>query len=225
MQIPRLAGRVLVADDVANVRLWLAALLRAAGLVVVEAADGREVLTACADGAFDLVLLDMQMPELDGISAARELRRRGWQAPIIAISADADTADVQRYREAGCNAVLAKPVDDTALFATLGLLLPAAEPTPRQQRVATKESLAGIHARFADSLPALASNLLRTWQAGARDELATALHRLKGSAALFGHAEISAAAAAAERSLDAAPAETEAALQALIAALRAVRSA
>ena len=121
------AARVLLAEDTRALRMLAARLLTAAGHEVTEAQDGRAAVDAWeADpGAFDVILLDMQMPRLDGYGAAAELRAAGCAAPIVALTAGAMAKDRDRCAAAGCDAYLAKPVDQAELLRTVAELTAA----------------------------------------------------------------------------------------------------
>jgi two-component system, cell cycle response regulator DivK len=117
---------ILVIEDYTDSRTLLSSLLRAKGYKVVEARDGREGLLQANRLTPDLILMDLAMPEMDGVEATRRLRQRNTlsRTPIFAISAYA-TADVQHDAiEAGCAEVFAKPLDIESLLvrikATLG---------------------------------------------------------------------------------------------------------
>ena len=127
---------ILVVDDYSDNRVLLAAWLRAKGFRVVEAADGKEGLLQANRSNPDLILMDLAMPELDGIEATRQIRQRRVlsKTPIFAISAYA-THDVKEDAlAAGCTEVLAKPLDLASLLGkiqtTLGLV-PTNQPTYR----------------------------------------------------------------------------------------------
>ena len=110
-----LAGRrLLLAEDAPDVRSLLVMLLRQGGAEVVVANDGLEAVRAADDAAaegrpFDAVLMDMQMPLLDGYAATRRLRATGHEMPVIAVTAHAMTGDRERCLAVGCDDHLAKP--------------------------------------------------------------------------------------------------------------------
>jgi CheY-like chemotaxis protein len=117
---------ILVVEDYPDSRTLLSALLRAKGYRVVEAGDGREGLRQAYRTTPDLILMDLAMPEMDGIETTRQLRQRQTlsRTPIFAISAYA-TSDVKSdAMAAGCAEVFAKPIDVESLLgrikATLG---------------------------------------------------------------------------------------------------------
>lgn len=112
------SSTILVVDDYSDNRMLLATWLRAKGYKVIEAKDGKEGVLQANRSNPDLILMDLAMPELDGIEATRLLRQRRAHSstPIFAISAYA-THDVKEDAlAAGCNAVFAKPIDLTSLL-------------------------------------------------------------------------------------------------------------
>jgi CheY-like chemotaxis protein len=121
------SSTILVVDDYPDNRTLLSAWLRAKGYKVVEARDGREGLLQANRSNPDLILMDLAMPELDGVEATRQIRQRNVFArtPIFAISAYA-THDVKDDAlAAGCNEVFTKPLD---LGSLLGKINSALEP-------------------------------------------------------------------------------------------------
>jgi signal transduction histidine kinase/CheY-like chemotaxis protein len=104
-------GRVLVVDDNQVNRLLVMRILDRAGFQVSEAEHGKEALDSCVDGdPFDLIVLDMQMPVMDGFEAATALRERGYRGPILALTANVMAEDRRRCLQAGCDDFLGKPV-------------------------------------------------------------------------------------------------------------------
>jgi CheY-like chemotaxis protein len=113
--------RILVADDNADAADSLAMLLQAEGHVVLTASDGRRAIEVAEAFRPDVVLMDVAMPHVDGLEAAREIRRHEWGAGIriIALTAWGQETERRRTREAGMDAHLVKPVDPRALAAAL----------------------------------------------------------------------------------------------------------
>jgi CheY-like chemotaxis protein len=124
--------RVLVAEDNEVNRMFVERLLSRSGRRVANAADGREVLTMLDAETYDLIMMDCQMPVLDGYETTREIRRReeatgGARIPIVAMTAAA-TEDIRRKcLAAGMDDYMTKPLGDDDLQAVLARWLPVAQ--------------------------------------------------------------------------------------------------
>ncbi|HVQ74672.1 MAG TPA: response regulator, partial [Candidatus Binatia bacterium] len=131
---PRL--RVLVAEDNAVNQLLAVRLLEKRGHEVVVAATGTAALEALETQSFDLVLMDVQMPEMDGLEATIAIRARerasarDTHIPIIAMTANAMVGDKEQGLEAGMDAYLSKPLQVAALFAAIESLVPTGTELP-----------------------------------------------------------------------------------------------
>jgi two-component system, CAI-1 autoinducer sensor kinase/phosphatase CqsS len=127
----RLAGlRILIADDAGHNRKAVAGYLRHAGAIVVQAAHGEAVLRELqAQEGWDAVMLDINMPGMDGLQAAAAIRRLEGQVrnvPIVALTAHSDEETIRAAQAAGMNAFITKPVEAAVLYRTLASLVAGA---------------------------------------------------------------------------------------------------
>ena len=148
--LPAIAGaRVLLVDDNNLNQQVGAELLSGAGLVVDVAQNGQVALDMLAQTTYDLVLMDMQMPVMDGLTATRHLRQNpAWaNLPVLAMTANAMSRDRDLCLEAGMNGHLAKPIDPDELFATLLQWIAPRAPDAAQ----TANADTGLQKRTADN--------------------------------------------------------------------------
>jgi CheY-like chemotaxis protein len=110
---------VLLAEDNPVNALLAKTLLRREGCAVETAASGDEAVASMARARYDLVLMDMRMPGMDGLAATRAVRALGDDTPIVALTANAFAEDRRACLDAGMNGHLAKPIDVEQLRATL----------------------------------------------------------------------------------------------------------
>ena len=127
---------LLVEDHPINQEVALRMLERT-GAVIQLAENGAEALTAVAHSPPDLILMDLQMPVMDGFEASQRLRQQGFNAPIIALSAAVMQADLAQASAVGMNNHLAKPIESELLYKTLSHYLPPRSPQPPPQPSAT----------------------------------------------------------------------------------------
>lgn len=119
-----LQGKVLLAEDKPSNQRLIEVLLKHYGLEYETVADGKAAFEAVMNGDFDLVLMDIQMPVMSGIEAAKAIRKAGVEIPIIAITANAMKGDEQKCIQAGCSMYLPKPVNKDEILKALKELLP-----------------------------------------------------------------------------------------------------
>ncbi len=218
--------RVLIAEDHDINQQLIAAIARQAGLDAAIVADGEQAIAAVqraeAEGQpFGLVLMDMQMPVIDGLEATRRIRALGIDAarlPIVALTANAYREDVQACLDAGMQAHLSKPVDLATVRAAAARFIPAGgtrpDATPSSARISASASLAEQYqARKRETLASVAAAAER---AGMDDEKLEAilsdLHKLAGTAGFFGDGALGRIAAMIEQELRAAVPESRPAI-------------
>ncbi|HEX9002624.1 MAG TPA: response regulator [Blastocatellia bacterium] len=194
--------RILLAEDNGvNQRLAIR-LLEKQGHRVAAANNGREALAALAAERFDLVLMDIQMPEMDGFEATASIREQeratGNHLPIIAMTAHAMKGDRERCLEAGMDEYISKPIQSEELFRLIAELVPISE-QPKQEPGAVvfdqaaalaqvegdQELLAELVELFIADCPRLLAEIRQAIAQGQALALAHAAHSLKGAASNF----------------------------------------
>lgn len=108
--------RILVAEDGVDNKALFKLYLEPTGADLTLVSDGNEAYIKAKSGNYDLILMDLQMPGMDGLQATRQLRKIGYKGPIVALTAHAMKEEVRRSLEAGCNAHLNKPITRSHLI-------------------------------------------------------------------------------------------------------------
>ena len=146
--------RVLLAEDNATNQLVFSKLVQGLKFDLTIASNGREAVEQASHGAFDVVFMDMRMPEMDGLAAARAIRALGgrWQhIPIIALTANAYPDDVRACRDAGMDEFMSKPIRKKNLIEKLSKLL-ADHPLVREAD-GVKRFASERHSTVTEALP------------------------------------------------------------------------
>jgi signal transduction histidine kinase/DNA-binding response OmpR family regulator len=195
-----LRARVLLAEDTPDVQRLFAYYLRSAGAVVEVADNGivaceRALAAAAAGQPFDVILMDMQMPELDGEQATMRLRRAGYTGPIIALTAHTMQSEREKCERAGCDDFLSKPTDPATLAEAIrrnARIPDTAEtsPAPVVSTLNGDAELMELLAMFVAGLPERVSALERSLELGDLGGLTRQAHQLKGTAASYGFVAI-----------------------------------
>ncbi|EMP54657.1 multi-sensor hybrid histidine kinase [Marinobacter santoriniensis NKSG1] len=120
---PRLSGRILCAEDNEVNRRLVSLLVSRTGAELVHVGNGAEALELAIREPFDLILMDIQMPVMNGRDATAALREAGVNTPVIALTANVMAEDIADYRLAGCNEHLAKPIDKRRFYELLARYL------------------------------------------------------------------------------------------------------
>ncbi|MBS9403590.1 response regulator [Halomonas sp. TRM85114] len=213
---PSLYGRILLAEDGIDNQLLISTILRRQGLVVEVAENGEiavnEALEALANHkAYDVILMDMQMPRLDGYGATAKLRRKGYAGPIVALTAHAMAGERERCLAAGCDDYLTKPIERAVLLGAVESHLRRirGEETPSMTEAAavtdkTEEAAGPLYSDFADDpemdeliagfierLSATLEDIQAALKADDMERLQRLAHQLKGAAGGYGFMPVS----------------------------------
>lgn len=129
------AKKILLVDDNNHLRTMMSLLLKDEGYEVTEVAEGSETMMWVHEHTFDLILLDIMMPLLDGYTVLRYIRNtaRNGSTPVVIVSARAQEADIEKGRGLGATAYVTKPFEPDQLLATVREVIEAedAKPGPR----------------------------------------------------------------------------------------------
>ena len=231
VQAPGVAGppRILVVEDDEINREVVLALLQSRGYRAETAYNGRRALDLAGASQYDLILMDVQMPEMDGLEATRELRRNAayMNVPIIALTANVFSEDREKCSAAGMNDFLAKPIVPGQFFETLARWtnamserpVVAAPPPPVERysalmKINALDTAAGLRPvqgnwtsyenllrRFVDDRAGDVAAMRLEFEAGRLKDAQRGVHTLKGLAATLGANSLQMAAAAVETAL------------------------
>ncbi|HVW36472.1 MAG TPA: response regulator, partial [Pirellulales bacterium] len=194
------ARRILVVEDNPFNRKLIKLSLEQLGAEIELAENGQAGVDQALAGDFQLILMDMQMPVMDGHTAVKLLREKNYRQPIVALTAHALDEERNKCLAAGCTDFLTKPIDMDHLAAVVGKLLAQPhsascrdaerQPAPAACEIEEADEFAQLAREYAASLSEVAS---RARQAAAERDLACLAaigHNLKGSGGTFGFAEL-----------------------------------
>ncbi|MDB5959830.1 MAG: hybrid sensor histidine kinase/response regulator, partial [Massilia sp.] len=197
----RLRGHILLAEDGIDNQRLIGAFLGSVGLTHEAVDNGSSAVELAASGRFDLVLMDIRMPVMDGVTATGLLRAQGFGKPIVALTADLMQGDAARHAAAGFDRSIGKPVDFAALSEAIALLLGQAAPAAADARAAI-DGLDEIRAWFNASLAPRLTELAALVDSGAWKQAAHLAHQLRGAGGSFGYPGLSRCARVLETAAD-----------------------
>lgn len=159
--IPSLSGEILVAEDSMDTQNLIALYIKKTGANVSFAQDGKEAVEMALANNYHLVLMDMQMPNVDGIEATKVLRQIGFSKPIIAFTANATTQALEEAIDAGFNEHLTKPIDKPKFYQLLTKYLPPSDSPVVEDDINLMEDseIKAIRANFIRRTPSLLAQL------------------------------------------------------------------
>ncbi|WP_019675654.1 hybrid sensor histidine kinase/response regulator [Arsukibacterium perlucidum] len=200
--------KVLVAEDNPDNQLLLKLLLEKSNATVVVVDNGHKAVERVLHDDFDLVFMDMQMPLMGGEEATRLIRQAGIEVPIIAVTANVMSEDVERYKKAGCQALLGKPVVQSEFLAILNRFAKVRKDSEQDwlQRLEQDPQMQALKRQFARQLPVLLAELQQHLRGEDWAALRFAAHSLKGSAGSMGYPQVTRLAGEIEQAVNGQPA-------------------
>ncbi len=189
--IPKLKGRILLAEDTLDNQRLISHYIAKTGAVTDIADNGEIALKLGMVNHYDLILMDMQMPVMDGIESTQRLRKQGCSTPIVALTANATAQDKEKCRAAGSTNFLSKPIEWPTFFAILAQYLPASgtrEDSPIVPELDDDdEDFMFLVINFVNGLSKRMERIETQLENKNWEELRQALHDLKGSGTSFGY--------------------------------------
>lgn len=195
-------AHILFAEDNPDNQLLIKLLLQTWGIETDIANNGAQAVEMALVNDYQLILMDMQMPIMGGLEATKLLRDAAYSGPIVALTANVMSHDIETYIKAGCNKTLAKPINKNALERVLvSYLYLEKDAQNNWDRLLNSDSFKKINHDYLISLHKHISQLEALYAAHNLDALRALAHSIKGSAGCFNYNEIYKSAAALEVNL------------------------
>lgn len=188
----KVTGRVLLAEDNIDNQRLISMYLKKLGADIVIANNGKEAIEQTADTDFDLILMDMQMPVMNGIDATVRLREMDYKKPIVALTANAMKEDMDACYQAGCDDFIHKPISQQKFKdAIIKFLNPVGEIVENQHPLTSsllidEPDMIDLVQRFVAKLPQYIVNITKSGETKKWDELRKLAHDLKGVSGNYG---------------------------------------
>ena len=196
-------GVVILADDYLDNLRMIARILTSMGLTVLTAANGREAVELYDNNhTAKLILLDIQMPEMDGIEAYDILRQKGCQVPIIALTANAMSHEIDEYISLGFDGHLKKPIERQLFVNTIVKYCCDSQLTENQKEKISTIDTSDLVEQFRSNLVLEQQDLILHLNNNNNEKLAQLAHRIAGAGQMFGFPELSEKAMAVEYAIN-----------------------
>jgi len=198
----RYSGTILLADDHDDNRRLIARLLSGLGLEVIEASNGKEAVQLCLEHRPLVTLLDIQMPEMDGIEALAKLRELGCTQPIYALTANAMSHEIAQYLSLGFAGHLKKPIEREVFFTTIARHYIEVIDFPKQiNKIPEDFDMSDLVESFVKNLSEEKVQIVHCHENLDTKALIRVVHKIAGAATMFGFAELSQSAMELEKAL------------------------
>ena len=192
----KVIGKVLLAEDNADNQRLVSMYLKKLGADVVVANNGKEAIEFTAIDSFDLILMDMQMPIMNGLDATHRLRDMGYTKPIVALTANAMKEDVDACYAVGCDDFIHKPISQQKFSSCIVKFLNANESIAENVQpiesslLADEPEMLDLVQRFVDKLPKYIETISNSFKNKSWEDLRRSAHDLKGTGGNYGFNEL-----------------------------------
>ncbi len=183
-----LFGQVLLTEDTIDNQKLIEIYVTNTGANITIVNNGAEAVKICGLRKFDLILMDIQMPVMDGVEATKNIRLNDTETPIVALTANAMRTDYERCIDAGANEFLTKPIDLARFNQVLYKYLSSVKRTA--EIVTTVNKYQQLTEKFLTDLPSRMSKILKLKNQHSWPQLEQETHKLKGLGTPFGYPEI-----------------------------------
>jgi len=194
LDVSEIAGNILIVEDTKDIQDLVTFYLQQTSINITYANNGQEALDLVLTQEFDLILMDIQMPVMDGITATKKLRALNFKKTIIALTANAMREDRDKYDELGMNEFIAKPIDKKRLYKALEKHLPKIEKkveiTREEKALKKRKTQEKLTRKFIERLPNWMNDISAALDKNDKEALCKASHVLKGLGGSFGFPEI-----------------------------------
>lgn len=191
--VPKLSGKILLAEDNEISQRLLKAILNRLGASLTLVSDGLTAVESALHSPYDLILMDIQMPGLSGLEAVAEMRKRYYEKPVVALSANTTEENQRDYLAAGFDALLKKPIVRWELYAICERYLHTETGDTSaimSSILETEPDLFDLVKNFVSKLPDMLAKSQRLAEKESWGELSALTHDLKGLGGSFGYPEI-----------------------------------
>lgn len=193
IQVPELEGQILIVEDSKDIQELMKLIIKRTGVDIDIVQNGEEAIRAATESKYDLVLMDIQMPVMDGLTAIKELKQLDYNQPIVAMTANAMKKDRDKYFAEGFTDFISKPVNQNYLYLILTRYLKTKRDTANMDSFITSSLLADepdlidLVDKFIIRIPVLKDDINKAFTDNNYDELARIIHQLKGVGGGYGY--------------------------------------
>lgn len=193
VELTKLKGRVLVAEDNEDIQELVKLLLKKIGLEFVVVENGLQAVEAAMASSYDLVLLDIQMPVIDGFTAIKQLQLKGYKTPVIAMTANIMQKNHDKVIKSGFSGFISKPINKSELYALLQEYLKPGKLSGRVKTMLTSDllhkepDLIDLIDKFITRMPVMRDAINKAHTEQNEDELSNLIHQIKGVGGGYGY--------------------------------------